>query len=362
MLTLPSAEVTGEVLLPDARPGYRPYRATVAGIQRLSPHFVRVTFTGPEFEHFGTAGLDQRIKLVLPIPGVSLADLGADEQHDPASTGAGWYDRWRALPEAERNPFRSYTVRSVRPHLRELDVDFVSHGAADAAGSGLDSPAVPAHVDGHDGPDAPDDPDAQGGHGRTGPASRWLAAARVGEHVVIVGPDSRSRDAGLGLDWRPGDATYLLLAGDETAVPAICGILDTLQPGRTAHAFLEVPDAADQLDVRVPDGCSVTWLPRGTAPHGERLDAAVRTWVAGHRGPEVPTGAGVNAAELEIDVDRDTLWDTPDTPPGAGFYAWLAGEAGAIKRLRRFLVSETGVDRRRVSFMGYWRLGKAEPQ
>ncbi|TFC20280.1 siderophore-interacting protein [Cryobacterium glucosi] len=332
MLTLPSTEVTGEDLLPDARPGYRPYRATVAGIRRLSPHFVRVTFTGPEFEHFGTAGLDQRIKLVLPIPGVGLADFGVDEQHDPASTGTGWYDRWRALPEAERNPFRSYTVRRVRPHLRELDVDFVSHDAADAAGSG------------------------------PGPASRWLAAAQVGEHVVIVGPDSRSRDAGLGLDWRPGDATYLLLAGDETAVPAICGILDTLQPGRTAHAFLEVPDAADQLDVRVPDGCTVTWLPRGGAPHGECLDAAVRTWVAGHQGPEVPTGVAVNAAELEIDIDRETLWDTPDTPPGAGFYAWLAGEAGAIKRLRRFLVSETGVDRRRVSFMGYWRLGKAEPQ
>ena len=335
MLTLPSTEVTDDTVLPDARPGYRPYRATVAGIRRLSPHFVRVTFTGPEFEHFGTAGLDQRIKLVLPIPGVGLADFGADEQHDhSASTGTGWYDRWSALPEGERNPFRSYTVRSVRPQLRELDVDFVSHGPADAAGSGSG----------------------------VGPASRWLAAAQVGEHVVIVGPDSRSRDAGLGLDWRPGDATYLLLAGDETAVPAICGILDALQPGRTAHAFLEVPDAADQLDVRVPDGCSVTWLPRGGAPHGECLDAAVRTWVAGHRGPEVPTGAGVNADELEIDVDRETLWDTPDTPPGTGFYAWLAGEAGAIKRLRRFLVSETGVDRRRVSFMGYWRLGKAEPQ
>ena len=41
-------------------------------------------------------------------------------------------------------------------------------------------------------------------------------------------------------------------------------------------------------------------------------------------------------------------------------YAWLAGEAGAIKTLRRHLVTDRGVDRRAVAFMGYWRQGRAE--
>ena len=44
----------------------------------------------------------------------------------------------------------------------------------------------------------------------------------------------------------------------------------------------------------------------------------------------------------------------------APLYAWLAGEAGAIKTLRRHLVTTRGVDRRAVAFMGYWRVGKAE--
>ncbi|NTW42518.1 MAG: siderophore-interacting protein, partial [Cellulomonadaceae bacterium] len=41
-------------------------------------------------------------------------------------------------------------------------------------------------------------------------------------------------------------------------------------------------------------------------------------------------------------------------------YAWLAGEAGVIKTLRRHLVTGCGVDRKSVAFMGYWRAGRPE--
>ena len=61
----------------------------------------------------------------------------------------------------------------------------------------------------------------------------------------------------------------------------------------------------------------------------------------------------------DVDVDRDLLWDSPAAGEGE-FYAWIAGEAATIKTLRRHLVSDCGVDRRRVAFMGYWRLGQAE--
>src|SRR5690606_22020123 len=77
-----------------------------------------------------------------------------------------------------------------------------------------------------------------------------------------------------------------------------------------------------------------------------------------------PPGRGADVEE--IDVDHDIPWEVPRTAKGgaalksARIYAWLAGEAGAIKTLRRHLVSERGVDRRAVAFMGYWRLGKAE--
>ena len=70
------------------------------------------------------------------------------------------------------------------------------------------------------------------------------------------------------------------------------------------------------------------------------------------------------------DIDPD-LWETP-TYSSAGEsvegvatrarqrYAWIAGEAGMVKALRRFLVTDAGLDRRQVAFMGYWRLGRAE--
>jgi NADPH-dependent ferric siderophore reductase len=77
-----------------------------------------------------------------------------------------------------------------------------------------------------------------------------------------------------------------------------------------------------------------------------------------------PAGGGADVEE--VDVDHETLWEVPRTAKGgaalksAVLYSWLAGEAGAIKAMRRTLVSGLGVDRRAVAFMGYWRLGKAE--
>ena len=45
---------------------------------------------------------------------------------------------------------------------------------------------------------------------------------------------------------------------------------------------------------------------------------------------------------------------TASFPPGSVF-AWLAGEAGTVRALRRHLVDERGVDKRAIDFSGYWR-------
>ena len=306
MLTLPSTIEFER----DDRPAYRPFGATVSALRELSPHFTRVTFTGPEFEFFGTDRLDQRIKIVLPLEGHGYSKLSMD---------AEWYSHWRTLPDDERNVFRTYTVRDVRPELRELDVDFVAHG---------------------DG----------------GPASRWLLGASVGDELVIVGPDARSLNSHVGIDWRPGAATNVLLVGDETATPAICAILESLDSSVTAHAFIEVPSANDFLPIETH--ATVTWLARGDE---SGLEAAVRSWAAASPA-EFASALASNSQELEeIDVDVEMLWDSPGEAT-VEFYAWLAGESAIIKSLRRFLVTETGIDRARVAFMGYWRLGKAEAQ
>ena len=78
----------------------------------------------------------------------------------------------------------------------------------------------------------------------------------------------------------------------------------------------------------------------------------------------LPPSAWRSPADLsDVDVDTDLLWEVPTPAVAAaydGLYAWLAGEAGVVKTLRRHLVQELGIDRRAVAFMGYWRLGRAE--
>lgn len=311
---------------PVIRPAYRPYRAVVRRVERLSPHFARITFASDEFEHFGTAGLDQRIKLIFPFADGSLCDVGQDDEE--RRLAGEWYDTWRALPEERRNPFRTYTVRRIDPVARLLTVDFVVH---------------------HD----------------AGPAGTWAENVRGGEEIVIVGPDERSPHSRGGIDFRPANASRLLLIGDETAVPAIGGILDCLPEGRTADVFVEVPSVADAGVFEAPNaGVNIRWIVReregGTErEHGEALIEAVADWAQAHR-DVLSVAAAPRPQELaDVDVDREMLWDSPDPIEGE-FYAWIAGEAATIKQLRRLLVSTHGVDRRRVAFMGYWRRGIAE--
>ncbi|MDP9736752.1 siderophore-interacting protein [Curtobacterium sp. 260] len=298
---------------------YRVFSVRVAAVSALTPSFVRVTLTGDALADFSAVGLDQRIKVVLPIPGHGFSDL---------PDGDDWYGAWRALPDAQRNPLRTYTVRSFRPDARELDIDFVAHGD-------------------------------------TGPASRWVSSCRVGDELRIVGPAVPSSPAELpsgAAEFAPGSATRILLAGDETAAPAICAILEALDVATVGHVFIEVPTDADRLPVSAPAGVEVRWIARNGASHGVRMTDQVHAWAA-----EVTTGAASVAAPVrgavdlaDVDVDEQVLWDVPAALDERPVYAWIAGEAGCVKELRRHLVRGVGLDRRQVAFMGYWRHGKAE--
>lgn len=311
---------------PDEHP-FRHFPVTVSGLTRLSPSFLRVTFTGDELDAFADTGRDQRIKLVLPAPEGGL---------DRLPTGPDWYPRWRELPERQRPPIRTYTVRAVRRSAREVDVDMVLHGDA-------------------------------------GPATRWANRATVGDRIVLIGPNARYAGDPGGLEFRPPrDDAPLLLAGDETAVPAIAAILAGLPATARGAALLEVPHADDFLDLTAPPGVTLTWLARDGAAHGTHLVPAVAATTsglapAGNGGPAAANGRAAAASRPgprrleDVDVDTDVLWEVPQPPAEAtGPYAWLAGEAGVIRTLRRHLVGECGLDRRTVAFMGYWRAGRAE--
>lgn len=300
-------------------PAYRPFAVRVAGLRRLSPSFLRVTFTGVDLDVFGSNGNDQRIKVMLPLPGRGIDDCPTDPD---------WHGAWRALPAERQMPIRTYTVRALRVEQREVDVDFVLHGA-------------------------------------TGPASAWAETAAVGDEVVLIGPNARFPGPTGGFEWHPpADASCLLVAGDETAVPAICAIVESLPAGQRARVLLEIPEAADALHLTATDGVEVTWLPRSTgagapAARGALLTAAVVGAAAELADDLAPSPA----AQLEdVDVDSGILWEVPAeaTAPArsSGVYAWLAGEAAVVKGLRRHLVQSVGVDRRSVAFMGYWREGR----
>lgn len=271
-------------------PLYRAFDVTVISVERLSSSFIRVTLGGVDIADFAPEGVDQRIKVLLPnshghYPDVDLA-------------GEGWYAAWCALHESERPPMRTYTVRRWRRQNGELqlDVDFVLHG--------------------------------DGVNSHSGPASRWVQSAAPGDEIKIVGPDARSGGPWASIAWNPpATAERFILAGDETAAPAIAAIIESLPDGTSTNAFIEVPSAGDVLDIRLPTGVELSWLPRDCVQHGSLLAAAVIG--------AMPIATG--------DV-----------------YAWLAGESGSIKRVRRHLVRDIGMDRRSVAFMGYWREGVAE--
>jgi len=330
------------------------FDVNVTAVQELSPNFRRITFGGYSLRDFGVAGdtLDLRVKLMIP-------SFDASGQQIPLPPfkmeEAGWYREWLAMDPAVRGDMRTYTVRSERLDAvyPEIDIDFVMHFDDD-------------------------------GHG--GPAANWAVAAKPGDALTIIGPNNRAAQcttAGAygGIEWRPGLAQRVLLAGDETAVPAISAILESLPADMTGHAFLEVPSAADFQDISTAADIEITWLARGAAigrsrPHGELLKEAVSKavpvpgWV-GLKG----TGTADGPEPEDVNVDQDILWETPQRmdaaaieatknptlPAGAlPFYAWIAGEAFVIKEMRRYLVRDVGIDRKQVAFMGYWRRGKAE--
>ncbi|WP_442544448.1 siderophore-interacting protein [Arthrobacter sp. KN11-1C] len=367
-------------------PMTRAFDVTVTAVEDLGPNFRRITFGGYCLRGFGVSGdtLDLRIKLMIP----SLDAEGRPLPLPAFDTGdAGWYQEWLAMDPAVRGSMRTYTVRNKRLDAvyPEIDVDFVMHDD-DGGTRGSSGAVARPGIRGSSGAAARPGVDVGAVHPTGGPAANWALAAKPGDSITIIGPNNRAAhcvtaETYSGIEWRPGLAQRVLLAGDETAVPAISAILEFLPAGITGHAFLEVPEAGDFQDLDTDADIEITWLARGAAlgrsrPHGELLKSAVlgAVPVPGWVGI-VPLDGAAGPEPEDVNVDQDILWETPlrmDTaaieasrnpglPSGAlPFYAWIAGEAGVIKELRRYLVRDVGMDRKQVAFMGYWRKGKAE--
>jgi NADPH-dependent ferric siderophore reductase len=152
-------------------------------------------------------------------------------------------------------------------------------------------------------------------HGDAGIAGPWAATASPGDEVLVMGPGG-----GYSPDPR---AERHLLVGDASALPAIAVALEQLAPTAVGHVVVEVHDEHDEIPLTPPPGVAVTWLHHGDDVPGSRLVEAVRAlpWVA------------------------------------ADVHAFVHGEAGAVKELRRYLRTERAMSMDRLSISGYWRLG-----
>ena len=252
---------------PTRRPR-RPHTAHVVRTERLTPHVQRVVLGGDGLAEFSAGTFtDHYVKVLFGAEGVTYP-----EPFD--------LERIRAEFPREHWPVtRTYTVRAWDPELRELTLDFVVHGDEGLAGP-------------------------------------WAVRARPGETVRFMGP---------GGGYAPDTtADWHLLAGDESALPAIAAALEALPADAVVQAFVEVSDPAEELEFDT--AAEVVWLHRGDRPVGELLVEAVRA--------------------LEF--------------PDGRVHAFVHGEAGFVKDLRALLRVELGIPREDLSVSGYWRLGHNE--
>ncbi|MBB3661949.1 NADPH-dependent ferric siderophore reductase [Prauserella sediminis] len=157
-----------------------------------------------------------------------------------------------------------------------------------------------------------------------GLAAEWARTVEVGEPVHVAGPPG-----GLVV---PDSYDKYLLGGDITALPAIARWLEEMPPTAEGWAVIEVADAGEEIPLDAPDGVAIHWLHRDGARPGttDLLESAIRSLPV--PGPS----------------DEDSL------------YVWLAGEAGTLKPLRRWVRDELGLARRDYDITGYWKLGVAD--
>ncbi len=245
------------------------FLTTLADRQPVTPRMVRLTFAGGDLGELEGAGPDTFLYLLVPPAG--CRELAIDRSFS--------WDTYEELPEATRPVGAYYTMRTHRPDRAELDIDVFLHEPA-------------------------------------GPASSWAVSAPIGAPLALWGPRRMYQPV-------PSD-DHLLLVGDETAVPAIAGILGSLAPGREATALVEVRDGADEVDMPSAGDVALRWLHRGAQParHSTRLVDAVR------------------AEDLHGQV-----------------YAWGGGESRSMTRVRRHLHQERGIDPSCTAIIAYWRQG-----
>ncbi|MBK4215121.1 siderophore-interacting protein [Paracoccus caeni] len=263
----PDAEAlrwTGDATDLTVPPNWRELR--VEALHDLTPRMRRIRFRADDLIPF--AGLQNiHVRLAFPPSQKSLIAPGVS-----SSGRESWPDH------IDRPKLRRYTIREIDPVAGWLDVDFVLHEEA------------------------------------TGPGSAFAAEAGIGDVIGMIGPGGGSI---------PLDQDWYLIAGDETALPAIARMLALLPPDATGHVVIETCDEAERQTVDAPAGMQVSHILR--------------------------------AEGLTHTVAKIAVPQTARQP-----FVWIGCEYAAFRALRRHVRDNLRIEKGGHNIVAYWREGVAE--
>jgi len=241
-------------------------RALVRNLEQLSPRMRRIVLRGPELEGMEIDEPAASVRLLLPARGEETIVMPE------------WKGNQFELPNGDRAPIRTFTPRYFDTERFELTLDIVVHEG--------------------------------------GAASDWAVSAVEGAEVAVSGP-------GRGYQVDPGASGYLL-AGDETALPAISQLLEVLPREAPVAVHIEIAHPSARLDLPAHPNAEVTWHElAGGLEDGDALVAAV-----------------------------EAIEEVPDV-------VWVAGEAASVQRIRKHLFDARGIARSAATVRGYWKKGRS---
>jgi NADPH-dependent ferric siderophore reductase len=263
-------------------PGRPLHTFEVVRSEQLTSHMIRIVLGGSGFDTFNPSDFtDSYVKLVFVAHDVEMAALPR-----PLTL-----DSFAAPPAAKRPVVRTMTVRRADPAARQIAIDVAVHGE----------------------------------HGTAG---LWAATAEPGQPAYLMGP-SGAYTPDPAADWH-------LLAGDETALPAISVALEALPASAIGQVFIETAEPQDEIALTAPSGVQINWIFRGGRADLVGEDRA---------GDQAPL----------IEAVKSAHW-----LPGQ-VHAFVHGEAQAVMHnLRPYIRKDRGVDAKWASISGYWRRGRTE--
>ncbi len=223
----------------------------------------RVTLSGPELAGLPVDQPAASVRLLIPGPGAEVLEVPT------------WRGNEFLNADGSRPIIRTFTPRYLRPQSNELDVDVVLHPG--------------------------------------GSVAAWVESAEAGAPAAVSGTGR-----GHSID---GDGSSLVLAGDETAIPAIGQLIEAVAPAAPRGVIIEVTDPAARIRF------------------GDRVDVPV-SWVT-RPDPDRP-GSGLLPALRAAEIDGDAR-------------VWVAGEAGAMFEVRKHLLEDRKLDRSQTTVRGYWK-------